>query len=111
MATWLITGAGRGIGLELARQLRVRGDDVIGTVRDETKAGALREVGARVEIVDVAEPAAIDALGERLKGQAIDVLVNNAGIGSFGGGVKDLSAEELHRGFAVNAIGPMLVVK
>jgi NAD(P)-dependent dehydrogenase (short-subunit alcohol dehydrogenase family) len=109
MATWLITGAGRGIGLELARQLRARGDDVIGTVRDE--GSALRELGARVERVDVAEPKTIDALGERMHGQAIDVLVNNAGIGKFGGAVKDLTADELHRYFAVNAVGPILVVK
>lgn len=95
----------------MARQLRARGDEVIGTVRDEAKSGALREVGARVEIVDVAEPAAIDALGERMRGQAIDVLVNNAGIGRFGGAVKDLTAEELHRYMAVNAIGPILVVR
>src|SRR5690242_6670590 len=111
MATWLITGAGRGIGLELARQLRARGDDVIGTVRDDAKAGALREIGAQIEIVDVSDPAAIDALGERMRGRAIDVLVNNAGIGRFGGAVKDLTADELHRYFAVNAVGPILVVK
>jgi len=111
MATWLITGAGRGIGLEMARQLKARGDEVIGTVRDEAKSGALTDVGARVELVDVAEPAAIDALGERMRGQAIDVLVNNAGIGRFGGAVKDLTAEEMHRYMAVNAIGPILVVR
>jgi NAD(P)-dependent dehydrogenase (short-subunit alcohol dehydrogenase family) len=109
MATWLITGAGRGIGLELARQLRARGDDVIGTVRGD--AGALQEIGARVEVLDVADPAAIEALGERRRGEAIDVLVNNAGIGRFGGAVADLSAEELHRYMAVNAIGPILVVR
>ena len=97
--------------MELVKQLRARGDEVIATVRDADKGGGLREMGARVEIVDVAEPAAIEAMGERLRGQAIDVLVNNAGIGRFGGGVKDLNAEELHRFFAVNAIGPMLVVK
>ncbi|KAB2888649.1 MAG: SDR family oxidoreductase [Kofleriaceae bacterium] len=111
MSTWLITGAGRGIGLEMARQLRARGDDVIGTVRDAGKAEGLRAIGARIEVCDVAEPAAIDALGERMRGQAIDVLVNNAGIGRFGGAVKDLTAEELHRYMAVNAIGPILVVR
>lgn len=95
----------------MARQLRARGDDVIATVRDDGKAGALREIGARIEIVDVSEPAAIDALGERLRGDAIDGLVNNAGIGRFGGAVKDVTSEELHRYVAVNAIGPILVVR
>ncbi|HUQ07203.1 MAG TPA: SDR family NAD(P)-dependent oxidoreductase, partial [Kofleriaceae bacterium] len=80
MATWLITGAGRGIGLEMARQLRARGDAVIGTVRDEAKAGALRELGARVEIVDVSDPEAIERLGSSVR-DPIDVLVNNAGVG------------------------------
>lgn len=111
MATWLITGAGRGIGLEMARQLRARGDEVVGTVRDEANAGALREIGAQIETVDVSDPTAIEALGARLSERAIDVLVNNAGIGRFGGAVKDLTAEELHRYFAVNAVGPILVVK
>jgi NAD(P)-dependent dehydrogenase (short-subunit alcohol dehydrogenase family) len=95
----------------MARQVAARGEVVIGTVRDADKAGALRECGARVEIVDVSDPGAIDQLGERMRGTAIDVLVNNAGIGRFGGAVKDLTAEELHRYMAVNAIGPILVVK
>jgi NAD(P)-dependent dehydrogenase (short-subunit alcohol dehydrogenase family) len=95
----------------MARQLRARGDVVIGTVRDEAKAGALRETGAEIEVVDVSDPAAIERLGSRLGKRAIDVLVNNAGIGRFGGAVKDLTAEEMHRFFAVNAVGPILVVK
>lgn len=111
MATYLITGAGRGIGLELARQLAARGDAVIGTVRDPARASELRATGARVETLAVDDPASIRALGARLAGTAIDVLVNNAGIGGHGGGLADLTAEELHRYFAVNAVGPILVVQ
>jgi NAD(P)-dependent dehydrogenase (short-subunit alcohol dehydrogenase family) len=111
MSTWLVTGANRGIGLELCRQLRARGDTVIGAVREPDRATALRETGARVEALDVGDPASIDALGARLAGEAIDGLINNAGIGSFGGGVADLTAEHLARYFAVNATGPILVVR
>ncbi len=111
MATWLVTGANRGIGLELCRQIAARGDTVIGTARDPGAAAALRETGARVEALDVTDPASIDALGARLRGEPLDGLINNAGIGSFGGGVADLTAEHLARYFGVNASAPILVVR
>ncbi len=111
MSTWLVTGANRGIGLELARQLTARGAQVIGTAREPEAATELRATGARVEVLDVTRPDSVDALGARLRGEAIDVLVNNAGIGGLGGGVADLTADHLLRYYAVNAVGPLLVVR
>jgi NAD(P)-dependent dehydrogenase (short-subunit alcohol dehydrogenase family) len=111
MSTYLVTGAGRGIGLEFIRQLRGRGDTVVATVRDVERAGALRELGARVEALAVDDPASIAALGERLAGVPIDVLINNAGIRDTGDGLAELRAETLQHVFAVNAVGPMLVVQ
>ncbi|MCA9679016.1 MAG: SDR family oxidoreductase [Kofleriaceae bacterium] len=111
MPSYLVTGATRGIGLELARQLVARGDAVIGTARDPDHADALRATGARVEALTVDDPASVAALGARLAGTAIDVLVNNAGIGGHGGGLPDLTAAELHRYLAINAIGPVLVTQ
>lgn len=49
MPTWLIVGASRGIGLEFARQLIARGDQVIATVRDQYKASELWQVSAQAE--------------------------------------------------------------
>lgn len=78
--TLLITGANRGIGLELARQYAADGWAVIGTVRDLTKAGALRETGAEVMMLEASDPASIQRLSDALSGRAIDVLIANAGI-------------------------------
>lgn len=114
-ATVLITGSNRGIGLELAKQYAERGWTVIATSRspaddDELKALDAKFDNLRVEMLDVADHAAIDALAAKLKGTPIDVLINNAGI--LGGGPQtqtigkiDYKAmEEVHR---INAIGPL----
>jgi NAD(P)-dependent dehydrogenase (short-subunit alcohol dehydrogenase family) len=76
--TALVTGANQGIGLEVCRQLKARGYDVILTSRDE-KAGraAAKEIGVDYRRLDVTSAADIAALArEKLP---LDVLVNNAG--------------------------------
>jgi NAD(P)-dependent dehydrogenase (short-subunit alcohol dehydrogenase family) len=82
--TVLVTGASRGIGFELVRQYAEAGWTVIATARrpQESKnlvelAGRLRNV--RLEALDVVDASSIAALQQRLAGQPIDVLVNNAG--------------------------------
>jgi len=83
--TVLITGASRGIGLELARQYAQRDWNVIATARKPGDAGGLQTVRAEhpnlvVETLDVTDHAQIDALAARYRGKPIDVLINNAGI-------------------------------
>ena len=83
--TVLITGANRGIGLEFVRQYAERGWTVIATARKpgeatELAALAQQHKGVRIEALDVASVESIAALGKRLAGQPIDVLVNNAGV-------------------------------
>jgi NAD(P)-dependent dehydrogenase (short-subunit alcohol dehydrogenase family) len=109
--TVLITGAGRGLGLSLARRLIDRGHRVIGTVRSAAKASELRECGAEIEELEVAEEKSISALGERLKARTIDVLVNNAGVGSAAKRLSELSLDELQRCFAINSAGPLLTTR
>jgi len=118
MATYLITGANRGIGLEFVRQLTARGDSVIGTARDP--AGLLEEAravpGVRWVALEVADPASIDSLPTRLGSLGsgvgpIDVLINNAGVSSTAKTLADLTSAELHRVFAVNTFAPLLVTK
>lgn len=87
----LVTGANRGIGREVARQLAQRGYSVILTARDEGKARAAAdeiaaETGSGVGTLqlDVSDPQSIAAAGARVQADPgrLDVLVNNAGIGA-----------------------------
>jgi NAD(P)-dependent dehydrogenase (short-subunit alcohol dehydrogenase family) len=87
----LVTGANRGIGREVARQLAERGYEVLLGARDADRATAAAQelaasTGAEVRpvVLDVSDPASILAAGERVHDDPgrLDVLVNNAGIGS-----------------------------
>src|SRR5690242_15481094 len=82
MATVLITGANRGLGLEFARQYAEDGWRVVATSRTLEKVQALRALGATVTVhrLDVADFAAVAALGRELGRETIDVLIANAGI-------------------------------
>lgn len=85
MKTVLITGASRGLGLELARQYAADGAGVIATCRNPAQSPELAELAARypaairIEALDVTDHSAVDALSARHQGQPIDVLINNAG--------------------------------
>ena len=113
MPTYFITGANRGLGLEFARQLSTRKDDtrIIATAREPEKATDLARLVHDVIPLDVADAKSIAALTERLRDRPVDVVINNAGVGSKGNSVEKLDAEDLRQIFAVNAIGPMLVAK
>src|SRR5262245_58084537 len=79
MGTAVVTGANRGIGLELARELHARGLDVVAVCRKSSPE--LDALGVRVEAgVDVGKPESIGELGRRFQGASIDLLINNAGI-------------------------------
>ena len=79
MATICITGANRGIGFELSRQYRERGDHVVAVCRSGSTE--LEADGAEVVSgIDVADSAAVNQLADRLEGRRIDILINNAGI-------------------------------
>jgi NAD(P)-dependent dehydrogenase (short-subunit alcohol dehydrogenase family) len=107
MSTVLITGCNRGIGLELARQLHDRGDDVIAVCRQPS--AALRALGVRIiNGIDVANGDSVSALRDALNDTPIDVLINNAGIlrrDSFGSIDYDTMLEQ----FEVNTLGPLRV--
>lgn len=107
MATALITGANRGIGLELSRQLAERGDTVIALCRKGSPE--LEEIGVRVfEGVDVTDRASLEAVSSELGDTQLDILINNAGIfenETF----DDLDFDRIRRQFEVNALGALLV--
>lgn len=89
MPTTLITGANRGLGLEFASQYARDGWRVIGCCREPGSANELNDLAREfddvsVERLDVKDFGVIDSLAEKLSSEAIDILLNNAGIiGSF----------------------------
>ena len=94
MTTCLITGANRGIGLELTRHYAARGDAVIAAARDPDRATALSELGKnnpRIEIVtlDVTDEKSLARLAAQLGGRPIERLIANAGTMGPRGGYAD----------------------
>lgn len=80
MATILVIGASRGIGLELVRQYTEAGERVIGTARDDAGRARLQALGARALTVDVANPASVSGLAWLLDGEKIDLALYVAGV-------------------------------
>lgn len=107
--TVLITGANRGIGLELARQYAGDGWRVIGTARTPDSATELRDSGAEVMQLDVTDPGSVERLARQLDGRPIDLLINNAGILPMMRTLDDIDFDAFERALSVNTIGPIRV--
>jgi len=107
MATVCITGANRGIGLEMARQLAARGDHVVAACRRSSQA--LSELGAEVvEGFDVTSDEGVAHLVDALDGRDVHVLVNNAGVLSDEP-LDDLDFDRIRGQLEVNSLGPLRV--
>ena len=100
----VITGANRGIGLELANAYRATGQDVVATSR---------RAGDGLEQLDVTDPASCSALGARLAGQPVELLVCNAGVYlDKGHGLDEgYPAEAWAATFAANVTGVFLTIQ
>jgi NAD(P)-dependent dehydrogenase (short-subunit alcohol dehydrogenase family) len=113
MQTVFLTGANRGIGLEFARQYAAEGWRVIAACRRPDNAKALAALKGSVEVhgLDVTNDGEIDALGAALSNEAIDVLINNAGILHRGDGLGRIDTAAWVETFRVNAIAPLRVAE
>lgn len=107
MPIMLVTGANRGLGLEFVRQYRADGWDVIAACRRVHEGAAAQALGARVEPLDVADHGAIAALARRLEGQALDVLINNAGLHPGTQALGHLDYSKWLQAFQINTIAPL----
>ena len=113
----LVTGAGRGIGLEFARQWAARGDTVFALARDPAAAAlqdlARRHAG-RVHPVacDVASDASVEAARRAVEAATgrLDIVVNNAGVfGREEERLDTLDLDEVRRTFEINTLGAIRV--
>jgi NAD(P)-dependent dehydrogenase (short-subunit alcohol dehydrogenase family) len=109
--TVLVTGANRGIGLALAQRFSEAGFTVIGTARSPDKASDLQALGVRIEKLDVASQESVDALADRLNGERIDFLINNAGIKGHDGKLAELDVGKIQYTFEVNTLGPLRLIQ
>lgn len=105
MATYLVTGANRGIGYEYCRQLQQRGAVVIAVCRSSSPE--LDALGVEVESgVDLTQSDSVASLVKRLQDTPIDVLINNAGLLERVS-LDTLDFDSIRRQFEVNALGPL----
>jgi len=109
LSTYLITGANRGIGLELVRQLKARGEDIIATCRSSSPE--LNALSVRVETgIDITSGDSVIKLKENLNDSKIDVLIQNAGIAEFNS-LSNLDPQSIVHQFEVNALSPLCYVQ
>jgi len=116
MATVLITGVNRGLGLEFVRQYAAAGWTVFGTCRDPDNATEVKKLATAAENVtlyklDVSDAAAIAELAETLRGIAIDVLILNAGVMAERTGLGTLNAEDFQQVMNINVVAPAMFVQ
>ena len=112
--TWLITGAGRGMGVEFAKAALAAGHNVVATGRDP--GAVAKAVGESDDLLvaklDVTSPQdaeeAVEAAVDRFGG--IDVLVNNAA-SFYAGFFEELTPEQIERQLTTSLIGPMNVTR
>ena len=112
MTTIMITGANRGLGLEFARQFYNEEYRVIATCRNPKDANKLNAIGdIDVHSLDVTEDESVAILADKLRGENIDILINNAGVigqrDGFGKLDYDIWAETMD----TNVFGPMRVAE
>jgi NAD(P)-dependent dehydrogenase (short-subunit alcohol dehydrogenase family) len=116
MPSTLITGANRGLGFEFARQYLADGWQVYAACRNPQSASELRRLAdasddkLQILALDVIDSVSVQAAAAKLAGQAIDLLLNNAGIGGpRGQSVGNIDYEAWAKVLDVNTIGPLRV--
>jgi NAD(P)-dependent dehydrogenase (short-subunit alcohol dehydrogenase family) len=107
MKTALITGANRGIGFEIAKQLLEKNCHVIAACRQSSSE--LEQLGCQIETAfDVANETSVKQLASKLSKTKLDLIVNNAGI-LASMDLNSLDYDAIRKQFEVNTLGPLRV--
>jgi len=114
--TILVTGANRGIGLELVKQYAKSGCNILACCRDPDHAAELKLLMQTYKIIslyqlDVSNENSVKQLAEELKNTTIDILFNNAGIAGKDDALGSVTSEDLISTLKVNTIGPILIAQ
>jgi NAD(P)-dependent dehydrogenase (short-subunit alcohol dehydrogenase family) len=112
--TAVVTGGGNGLGAAIAAHLVEAGARVVLVGRrPEPLRATARRLGpaARAEVCDVAEPAAVTALADRLHDEEVSILVNNAGIAGPVAPLVEVEPAQWDEVFAVNVRGTYLMCR
>ena len=110
MTTTLITGANRGLGFEVARQLVAAGHQVWIGARDQARGEqAADTVGASLVLLDVTDDASVAAAAKTVG--ALDVLVNNAGISAGRISPSEATADDMRTVYETNVFGSVRVLR
>lgn len=108
MTTTVITGANRGIGLELCRQLKAKGHTIIAICREPSDALKTLDVDV-IAGINVADPQCIAALADHIT-VPIDLLINNAGMWNSAE-LGNITQDDLRIAFLINSAGPLLITQ
>ena len=109
MKNILVTGANRGIGLALCRQLKAQGQNVFAVCRSSSPE--LEQLGVQtISGIDVTDDDSLAKLNQQLGDTDIDILINNAGI-LANNVLGEIDYQSVMQQFAVNAIGPLKVTE
>ena len=116
--TILIVGASRGLGHAIAAEILTRGWNVIGTVRDPSARTPLHELAdahpgrVAIEVLEINDPAQLDALHERLRGRSLGMLFVNAGTTSNEQTpIGQVSEQDFTTVMVTNALSPIRVLE
>ncbi len=109
MATYLVTGANRGIGLEYCRQLKAKGETVIAVCRSSSPE--LDKLCVNIQSgIDITSENSLSYLRDKFSNIKINVLIHNAGVAQ-NNSFQNLDAESIRTQFEVNALAPLLLTK
>lgn len=117
MPSILITGANRGLGLEFAKQYAAAAYRVFATARDPERArelGAIAKAHSNVSVhaLETTDADSIEKLARELKGEPIDILLNNAGVmGPKAQELGDIDYARMLDTLKVNTVAPLMIVE